>query len=213
FEGAIEAKIVPYPNRAFMIEVLFDSHHPRLIEVMERSDKKPPTHFHPYQTEYFEVLEGRIIIEIEGKARIITPADGEVDIKPWVHHRSYPAPVTEQNITKFLMSGSVTKENYPLDTVFFQNWYGYQDQIVLYGEYPDPIQVFSLFDGGGSCLSLPWYVPFGKTISMYFLNIVIGRWIGGLLGYQPFHREWTNDWDTACQRMSNCIFQRRFALN
>lgn len=127
-----------------MIEVEFDTHHPRLIEVMERIDKKPPTHFHPYQIEYFEVLQGSLVVEIEGKERIISPADGEVQIDRWVHHRSYPAPVSEQNITKFLMSGSDTSAEYPLDSVFFQNWYGYQDQIVLYGEKVDPIQVFSV---------------------------------------------------------------------
>lgn len=69
---------------------------------------------------------------------------------------------------------------------------------------------FQMFDAGASYLSLPWWVPFGKTLSRG-TGIVVGRWIGGLLGYQPYYRKWTTDWDTACSRMEQSIFQRRFA--
>ena len=43
------------------------------------------------------------------------------------------------------------------------------------------------------------------------MGVVIGRWLGGLLGYQPFYRKWTTDWDLACSKMETSIFQRRFA--
>ncbi|OCL14902.1 hypothetical protein AOQ84DRAFT_370878 [Glonium stellatum] len=189
FKGAIQAKTVPHATRTFMVEVTFDTHHLRLAEIMQFLDKKPPAHFHPYQTKFFQVLEGNITIKIDGKARVITPSDGEVHVNPWVHHRSYSAPVTQQNITKFLINGSDTLESNLLDTVFIQNWYGYQDQVVLYGGKVDPIQVLSMFDASGSCLSLPWYVPFNRTISRVLLGVIIGRWLGGLLEYQPFHKE------------------------
>ena len=138
-----------------MIEVEFNTQHPRLQEVMREPDKKPPIHFHPYQTEFFTVLTGSLVIEIEGKARVITSADGEVGIPPWANHRSYPAPQQpagersaegedEEGVTRFLMSGSETGHGYPLDAVFFQNWYGYQDQVVLGGEGVDLIQVLSV---------------------------------------------------------------------
>lgn len=68
-----------------------------------------------------------------------------------------------------------------------------------------------MFDAGGTYLSLPWWVPFGRTVSMV-LGTVLGRWIGsGVLGYQPFYRKWTSDWELACQKMEASIFQRRFA--
>jgi hypothetical protein len=31
--------------------------------------------------------------------------------------------------------------------------------------------------------------------------VIIGRWIGGLLGYKPFFREYTTDWDFAVAKM------------
>lgn len=67
-----------------------------------------------------------------------------------------------------------------------------------------------MFDAGGSYLALPWYIPFGKTISMG-MSIFLGRWVGGFLGYQPFHKEWTNEWDIACSKMRESMFHRKFA--
>ena len=69
--------------------------------------------------------------------------------------------------------------------------------------------VQQMFDAGGSYLSLPDWVPFGRTLSQGAI-IVIGRWIGGLLGYQPFYKEWTSDWDLACRKMETSWFQRKF---
>jgi hypothetical protein len=40
---------------------------------------------------------------------------------------------------------------------------------------------------------------------------VVGRWLGGMLGYQPFYRKWTTDWELACQKMETSLFQKRFA--
>lgn len=67
-----------------------------------------------------------------------------------------------------------------------------------------------MFDAGGSYLSLPWWVPFGRTVSRV-AGIVIGRWLGALLGYQPFYRKWTMDWHLACLKMEASWLQRRFA--
>lgn len=67
-----------------------------------------------------------------------------------------------------------------------------------------------MFDRGGSCLALPKFVPFSMAISKA-LTVVIGRWLGGLLGYQPYYKEWTTDWETAKLRMSTSMFQKRFA--
>lgn len=66
------------------------------------------------------------------------------------------------------------------------------------------------FDAGGTYISFPPWVPFGQTVSQV-LGVVVGRWLGGLLGYQPFHRKWTTDWELACQKMETSFFQRRFA--
>lgn len=59
---------------------------------------------------------------------------------------------------------------------------------MLRGVSPDPIQVMCMFDGGDSYLSPPWWMPFRHFVG-YWMGVVIGRWIGGLLGYQPFFPE------------------------
>ncbi|KAK0636787.1 hypothetical protein B0T17DRAFT_504200 [Bombardia bombarda] len=210
FDGGVETRIVTHPGRAFAFEVTFNTANPILVKL---AGQKPPLHFHPYQAEYMEVLAGRLMVEVDGHERVLRPEDGEMCVQPWAHHRLYPpalAPGDRDTRTVFLLSGDETPEVYKLDLVFFTNWYAYQDEVFLRGKRLDLVQVMSMFDAGASYLSLPWWVPFGRSISRA-LGIAVGRWIGGLLGYQPFHRKWTLDWETACQRMETTMFQRRFA--
>lgn len=93
-----------------------------------------------------EVLEGRLCVEVDGHVRVLSREDGQICVKPWANHRLYPPPndgATPTTTTKirFLLSGEETREMFRLDTVFFQNWYGYQDQVVLEGKRMDLIQV------------------------------------------------------------------------
>ncbi|KAI2465118.1 hypothetical protein F4781DRAFT_410508 [Annulohypoxylon bovei var. microspora] len=214
FEGGITTRVITHPShpdRVFAYEVTFLLQHPRVIAV---ASQKPPLHFHPHQEEYLQVLEGRLAFEIEGKERVLGPEDGEVGVRPWTNHRLY-SPVsegteTDSKVTRFLLSADSTPELFRLDTVFFENWYAYQDQIVVKGDKVDLVQVMSMFDAGGSYLSLPWWIPFSRTIARG-LGILVGRWIGGILGYRPFYRKWTTDWEFACRKMEMSIFQRRFA--
>lgn len=37
----------------------------------------------------------------------------------------------------------------------------------------------------------------------------MGRWIGGLLGYRPFFKEYTTDWQYAVKKMESSFFTRR----
>lgn len=114
-------------------------------------------------------------------------------------------------VVKFLLSGERTDSVFELNPVFFENWYRYQDEIVVKGKKVDLIQVLSTFDAGGTYITLPkWLGPLRHVLAIA-LGVVIGRWIGGLLGYQPFYREWTTDWELACRKMETSFFQRRFA--
>ncbi|KAI1174403.1 hypothetical protein F4777DRAFT_383957 [Nemania sp. FL0916] len=222
FEGGIITRVITHPydsSRVFAYEVTFHLRHPRVAAV---ASQKPPLHFHPYQEEYVEVLEGRLAVEVEGVEHVLSPADGEFSLKPWCNHRLY-SPVTDVHEqtkgyddgwdgekTVFLLSGEDTDEMFRLDTVFFENWYAYQDLIVVNGEKIDLVQVMSMFDAGGSYLSLPTWIPFSRTIARA-MGIVVGRWVGGVLGYQPFFKKWTTDWDLACRKMEMSIFHRRFS--
>jgi hypothetical protein len=49
------------------------------------------------------------------------------------------------------------------------------------------------------------------TFLSIWLTIIVGRWIGGLLGYAPFYPEWTTDWEAACNQIERHWTQRRFA--
>ena len=57
-------------------------------------------------------------------------------------------------------------------------------------------------------MTLPWYVPFRRRASQ-ILGIIVGRWLGGLLGYQPFYRKWSTDWPLAEAKMRTSLFHRR----
>jgi hypothetical protein len=133
-------------DRAFYFDVTFILDHPHLVKLA--SAEKPPLHFHPYQEEYIKVTEGRLGVEVQGKEYILTPEDGEFTIRAWTNHRLYPlmpAPGSgELQTARFLLSGESTKDMFKLDTMFFQNWYGYQDAVVIGGQKMDLIQVMNV---------------------------------------------------------------------
>lgn len=142
-------RVVSRPNCAFAFEVTIQDKHPQIIAL---GTQRPPAHFHPFQSEYMEVLEGRLGLEIEGRDRVLGPEDGQVNVEPWTNHRMFPPPSLPQEetkgcgettgaITRFLLSGGETRELFRLDAVFFENWYGYQDEVVMGGGSMDLIQL------------------------------------------------------------------------
>ena len=50
-------------------------------------------------------------------------------------------------------------------------------------------------------------MPFRRTVG-YWGCVILGRWVGGLLGYKPFFKEYTTDWDFAMAKMKGSLFQR-----
>ncbi len=98
------------------------------------------------QEEYIESTQGNLGLEIEGKELVLKPEDGRFDIKPYMNHRSYPIELARQDdgntVVKFLLSGAKTNSTFELNPLFFENWYKYQDEIVVNGASIDLIQVF-----------------------------------------------------------------------
>lgn len=140
-------RVVSRPNCAFAFEVTVQDRHPQILAL---GTQRPPAHFHPYQSEYMEVLEGRLGLEIEGCDRILGPGDGQVRVEPWTSHRMFPPLLQEGSkedaeytggTTRFLLSGGEAAELFRLDTVFFENWYRYQDEVVMGGRRMDLIQL------------------------------------------------------------------------
>ncbi|KAI5791977.1 hypothetical protein EDC01DRAFT_616084 [Geopyxis carbonaria] len=209
FDGAVSVKILPTPpGRCVLLEATFYPQHPLL---KKHASKKPPLHFHPYQREFISVLKGHLTIEVRGLPDFhLDPTTSELPILPSYHHRLFPDPsFSDQEEVVMLLSA--TLEDPPLtrslDLVFFQNWYGYQNDALVHGVPIDFVQVLQMFDAGDSYLSLPPWVPFGRTVSV-LLGVLVGRWLGGILGYRPFHKEWTTEWDLAKEKMRNTPFQK-----
>jgi hypothetical protein len=55
----------------------------------------------------------------------------------------------------------------------------------------------------------PAFLPKSVRVFVgYWGGIIVGRWIGGLLGYKPFFKEYTTDWDYAVAKMQYSFFTR-----
>jgi hypothetical protein len=83
------------------------------------------------------------VVEVEGTEILLDKESGEVCIRPWLNHRLFP-PLAEEggeNLTRFLLSGEECPRAFRLDKIFFENWYAYQDLLVIHGEKPDMLQI------------------------------------------------------------------------
>jgi hypothetical protein len=183
FRGAVIGRQLAHPNRAFALEVTLD-----LVKGRDIFVRKPPTHFH-FQEEYIQALEGRLGLEIEGKELVLSAKDGPYTIRPFVNHRSYPLPESQQEgcqIVKFLLSGKKTSDPYELNPVFFENWYKYQDEIVVKGAQMSLIQVLSVRDqffGQSNC----------PEINSHILDIYCWRVISFISTLGPFWSDFVSD--------------------
>jgi hypothetical protein len=145
FEGALTVCWKPHPERDFAFEATFILDHPSFSQF--RSEK-PPLHVHPHQEEYIQVLEGALVLEVEGCEHVLRPEDGEFLVAPWTIHRLYtlPAPKSgeppsgDSNVVRFLASGEKTLEVFKMDLLFFENWYKYQDEMIRNKKGIDIIQ-------------------------------------------------------------------------
>ncbi len=85
-------------------------------------------------------------------ARVFTEKDGEYALPPGPHHCIYGTPGQEGEVCEFWLGASRSGGVFELDQAFFENWYGYQEDVMLRGVKPDPIQVM--------CVSEPACFPF-----------------------------------------------------
>ncbi|KAI1326339.1 hypothetical protein F5Y16DRAFT_400408 [Xylariaceae sp. FL0255] len=214
YDGLLRTKIFPKPDRAYAYEAQFRLDH-ALTPIL--FSQRPPMHFHPYQDEYISVVSGKLVVDVDGRQHILTPEDGELCVKAWSNHRLYPlypSEIGEDGTTSLettiRASGQQSGRAYQEDILFLENWSKYQEDVVLNNKKISLIQVLCMFDAGGSYLSPPSWLPFGRYISR-FMGVLVGRWIGALMGYQPYQPEWSTDWALACAKMESSTFQRKFA--
>ncbi|KAG9201344.1 hypothetical protein G6514_005894 [Epicoccum nigrum] len=142
FKGAVQGRMIQHPSRSFALEITLD-----LVKGAEFFCHKPPIHFH-VQEEYIESIQGKMGLELDGKEHVLSAGDGPMSIKPYVNHRSYPLSLAQQDngetVVKFLLSGEQTNSIFELNPVFFENWYKYQDDVVVNGARISLIQLFSV---------------------------------------------------------------------
>lgn len=110
----------------------------KLIDSPQRPDG-PAMHFHRYQSEFFHVEHGICVAEVDGVSRNLTPEDGEVSLPANRIHRFHIHPDSGEYMT-VLLSGSDAGIDNQLDRVFFENWYGYWHDALLYDGGLDFIQ-------------------------------------------------------------------------
>jgi len=134
--------MIQHPSRSFALEITLN-----LVKGAEFFCHKPRLHFH-VQEEYIESIQGKMGLEIDGKEHVLSAGDGPMSIKPYVNHRSYPLSLAHQDdgetVVKFLLSGEKTESVFELNPVFFENWYKYQDDVVVNGAKISLIQLFSV---------------------------------------------------------------------
>ncbi|KAI2623541.1 hypothetical protein GGS26DRAFT_224718 [Hypomontagnella submonticulosa] len=194
FDGALTIRCMVDSDKDFAFEATFIVDHPSFAHF--RSGK-PPLHFHPHQEEYIRVVE-------------------EFRVPPWIIHRLYTVSASsrgsqalDSNIVRFMSTGQKTFEVLKTDLLFFENWYRYQDEALRSRGKVDIVQAMCMFDAGGSYILLPSWVPFRRATS-YIVGVIVGRWLGTLLGYQPYYRQWSTDWHLACEKMNSSFFYRKW---
>ena len=161
---------------------------------------------HQYQAEYFKVEQGIMGVKVDGKQYKKTPEDPEFLVPAGTFHGFYRHPDSPGPMT-VLLSASDSGNDYKLDRVFFENWYGFWHDSLLYHGKMNYIHWLAVYDGGDAYPELPAWLPCRRTLS-YWYGVVLGRWIGGMLGYKPFFKEYTTDWDYAVAKMKRSFFQR-----
>jgi hypothetical protein len=141
-KGAVQGCMIQHPSRSFALEITLD-----LVKGTEFFCLKPALHFH-VQEEYIESVQGKMDLELDGKEHVLSAGDRPMSIRPYVNHRSYPLPLAQQDdgetVVKFLLSGEKTNSLFELNPVFFEDWYKYQDNVVVNGAKISLVQLWSV---------------------------------------------------------------------
>ncbi|KAI0205338.1 hypothetical protein F4808DRAFT_473379 [Astrocystis sublimbata] len=215
FGGLLTTEFLePPPGRSFMFRQTYrhrlNGPIPENLQQLIDAGLKPtgpPLHIHMFQTEYSKVESGIMgIVDDDGQHRHVRPEDGEFIIPAGSLHRFYIHPDSPEEMS-VCFSASDAGMDYQLDRVFFENWYGYWHDSLLHDGGMGLIQYLAIIDGGDMQAVPPAWVPFRKLVG-YWGTVIIGRWVGGMLGYKPYFKEYTTDWDYAMAKLRTSWFQR-----
>lgn len=134
--------MIHHPDREFAFHVTLD-----LEKGKDFLKQKPPLHFHTSQDEYIQVLEGKAILEYGGLEIVMTKDSPPFTIAAWQNHRTYPLEpeAGDGDVVKFLLSADkIPQKAFKLNTLFFENWYRYQEEVLLSSGKFDLLQILSV---------------------------------------------------------------------
>ena len=148
---------------------------------------RPPYHWHWYQTEFFHIKQGAFIFTLEGKSFRHTAADPQPVTIPVTHRHTFK---TDPDCTETcIIEISAQPPDSGLSERFFRNIYGYLDDCETQKVTPSPIQLLMFLDSAEVSLALPGPRFVANPIS-WLIGVVLGRWLGWLLGYRDDYPEY-----------------------
>lgn len=145
---------------------------------------KPPYHWHKHQTETFRVHSGHFRATLNGK-QSSHGAGAHVVIPPGTYHTLVNASNDEELDTTVMMDPAQPER----DEAFFRNVFGYLDDCIAANMEPSLFQMSLFLYAFDVYLALPLLPPsIGRAISqplVFFLGIVLGKWLLGLQESYP----------------------------
>lgn len=97
------------------------------------------------QDEYLQVVEGQAILEYGGREILLSKDSQPLTIRAWENHRTYPVIGQEGGRVRFLLSADkIPQKAFKLNTLFFENWYRYQEDVLVNNGTFDLVQILSV---------------------------------------------------------------------
>ncbi|GAA5825277.1 hypothetical protein JCM11251_006915 [Rhodosporidiobolus azoricus] len=181
FGGAMVLWSEETPEGRFVSRHLFKGDSPHTNKGKE-SIATPPLHYHIYQTETLEVLSGKMCYILSGKEDVAKKGD-KIVLPPGPENAHTFWRSTEDD-EDLMMAATVSGgPNEGFCDEFISNFYGYLSSVTMAGQSPSLFQMLHFLDDADVVLADP---PFGLG---RVLNVVLGRWLGSLLGYKTRYAE------------------------
>lgn len=141
-------------------------------------------HFHTHYTEYIYVSQGSIRLTLNGTARTVTPATGEVCIPPWSPHRWEVLGGTETVVLERTAPRDGRKEAFFRNFVCLVNDHGGIPRVPVLQAF----RVFAEWDNYPAP-EARWAREHARGAIVALTN-TMGR-VAGLLGYKGMYEEYT----------------------
>lgn len=147
----------------------------------------PPYHWHWYQDETFNIVQGRFIFTLEGRNLRRSAQDGPIVVP---HRARHTFRVDETAEEPCIIQISLASPGSGSSEKFFRNIYTYLSDCDDQKIQPSLPQLLLFLDDAETSLALPGPTWIVHPLS-WLLGIIIGRILGGMiLGYKTSYPEY-----------------------